>query len=316
MRRRSLIGSLLALLTAGALTLLAAPATATETEFIIGQFNMAGGNSKLGTHGMEAPDALVTSVQSRGSRLAFVTIAEGCRDWMQRLRDRLPDYDVALEPIKGGTDNHPVRCYHQRDNDQGDQVDAVLYRKDFLVDPKSEAFDLGSPRSTEHRMMLCVKSAPRGVVVCSAHLSADKDPTNRRNEARVAAGILRDHYSGNIRILGGDFNDDPLSAVADNFYLPGYEHGARGEFKEVNSPCKNEVKEGIDHGTHTDVGPMQVHTPCRSGTPTFPRFLGLADEKIDYLFVPPSVTVHDSGPTSAKFSDHLPLWASVTIPAH
>jgi endonuclease/exonuclease/phosphatase family metal-dependent hydrolase len=316
--RRFLIGGLLAALLGGTMTLLALPARA-DTDYIIAQFNMAGGNSTFGTHGDEAPDALVTSVQSRAGRLAFVTIEEGCRDWMEHLKQRLPDYDVAYDPIKGGTDNHPVRCYHQRDNSNGDQVNAILYRRDFGIDSPLEVFDLNTPREDEHREMICLRSAARQIVICAAHLTAgdsDKQLQERRDEARVAAGIVHDHFAGNTILLGGDFNDDPLSAVADNFYASGYGHGARGEFKEVDSPCGNDIREGYDgFEPGSDPGvPLPVHIVCRDGEITEPGFLGFGDKKVDHLFVSPSVTVHDADATSAKYSDHIPLFATVTIP--
>jgi endonuclease/exonuclease/phosphatase family metal-dependent hydrolase len=313
--RRLVIGGFLGVLVGGALTVPAVQARA-DTTYIIGQFNMAGGNSQFGTHGDEAPDALVTSVESRGSQLAFVTIQEGCRDWMQRLRDRLPDYDVAFHEITAGTDSHPVRCFHQRDNALGDQVNAVLYRRDFGIDAGPDVWDLGTDRAKEHREMLCVKSLARRIVICSAHLSAANDVEDRRREAGEAARILRAEYGGYTILLGGDLNDDPLSAVSDNFYAPGYEHGAHGDFKEVDSPCGNTVKEGFDGWTLDPFTglPIPFHTVCRSGEMTHPGTLGFGDEKIDYLFVPLSVTVHDAGPTSARFSDHRPLWATVTVP--
>lgn len=311
--RRRLFGGLLAALTGtAAITLTAPPASAASTDYIIGQFNIAGGNNEYGKHGMEAPDALVTSVQTRGSKLAFVTLQEGCRDWMERLREKLPDYEVAYDAINGGNDDHPVRCYHEVDNPKGDQVNAILYRKDFGIDTAPVAYDLGTPRDKEHREMLCVASQARKIVICSAHLSSG-DLGDRRNEAARAADILRTTYAGYTRMVGGDMNDDPLSAVSDNFYAPGYEHGAHGEFKEVDTPCGNDVKEGYDSWIWDPISgfPMPYHTVCRSGETTHK---GLTGQKIDYLFVPLNVTVHSADATSSKYSDHIPLWADITVP--
>lgn len=48
--------------------------------------------------------------------------------------------------------------------------------------------------------------------------------------------------------------------------------------------------------------------PCRAGEATY------GVNKIDYLFVPPSVTVKWSDTVHSDFSDHDSLWAEIVLP--
>ncbi|MEU4806948.1 endonuclease/exonuclease/phosphatase family protein [Actinosynnema sp. NPDC023587] len=232
------------------------------------------------------------SVEDR--RPAFVTIQEACRDWNDRLENRLPGYSVAFHPVRGG-DGTTARCKHP-----SDFGNAVLVRDDLGFDvSRAVPHDLGSPDGYEKREVLCVRSESRRIVVCSTYLTVgnDDEPLRvRRQEAAKVKGILAD-YAGDTRFLGGDFNDDPLSAVADNFYHPNYEYGAHGEFKEADSPCGNEVKRGFRVWV--------AWIPCRSGESTHDQ------GKIDLLFVPPAVHLDRADATHATHSDHDPLWAGV-----
>jgi endonuclease/exonuclease/phosphatase family metal-dependent hydrolase len=258
--------------------------------------------------------------QSREPRLAFVTLQEACRDWSERLDGSLDAYSIAFDPVQTRKDGPVAKCKHDFDPNRADDNDfgnAILYRDDFGIDSAPVAHDLGSPAGGEQREMLCVKSVARRIVICSVHLTAGDDGVDaRRAEAARAREILATDYAGYTRLIGGDLNDDPLSGVTDNFYAAGYEHGAHGEFKEVDSPCGNDIKEGYDSFVWDPATglPVFFHTLCRSGEITHPGFLGFGDEKFDYLFVPPDVTVHNADATSAKYSDHIPLWADITVP--
>ncbi|GGY08055.1 hypothetical protein [Streptomyces hiroshimensis] len=201
-----------------------------------------------------------------------------------------------------GSSRNPVKCYHSN----ALQQNAVLYRKDLGIE-KSFA-EVLSPADIkepiERRQIICVKSGSRRLLICSAYLTSGNEsfPLNvRRKEAAAAKALLaRAEYAGYTKFLGGDFDDDPLSAVADNFYDPGYGRGAHGTFKETDSPCGNTIKEGEFVGS--------VYIWCRSGEATHD-----SGDKFDYLFVPPSVHVTSSDATSSKVSDHKPLWAEVTL---
>lgn len=116
-----------------------------------------------------------------------------------------------------------------------------------------------------------------------------------RHEAGEARTAIAASYRGYTAFVGGDFNDDPLSAVADNFYHPDYRRGARGGFKEVDSPCGKTM--AMRHSI----------LYCRSGEKT------IGSGKIDYLFVRPSVHVNWADVTNAKHSDHRILWAGVAV---
>ncbi|MDI3403248.1 endonuclease/exonuclease/phosphatase family protein [Streptomyces cavernicola] len=330
-----------------------APSGASEpfaaSEYQIGTFNMAGGNAEHGVKGVEAPEALVRSVQER--RPAFVAVQEGCEDWSNTLRDRLSgEYAVYFDAVRRG-DLSGATCRH------GDVPfgNAVIVRKDVFAAAGSRAPSALSPhalspsapspsalspslassvlsptvrsheltgdvidrfraagdheRATEYatkerREMLCVRSETRRLVACSAHLTHD-DRDLRIAEASRAREILRDEYPGYTKLLGGDFNDDPLSATADHFYAPGYQRDAEGEFKEANSPCGNEIRE-----TKLVRGPAgwPTSTYCRSGEATHNSGM-----KMDALYVPPSVEVRWSDATQALHSDHVPLWAGVML---
>ncbi|MFF9900153.1 endonuclease/exonuclease/phosphatase family protein [Streptomyces longispororuber] len=283
------------------------PASAGEAEprvradYTIGQFNMAGGHKEHGPKGNEAPDALVRSVQDR--QPVFVALQEACRDWNDRLVERLaPAYDIVFDPVTLG-DGRTATCWPPHTAEFGN---ALLFRKDFGFDTATKvAHALQSPAGYEQREMVCVRAESRKVVACSTHLTVGDDSKSlnaRRHEASVARQILATTYAGYTKFLGGDLNDDPLSGALDNFYDPGYQRGARGEFKEVDSPCGNEIKVG-----HLIPSLPPTWIWCRSGESTH------GAGKLDYLLVPPSTHVDWADATHATHSDHDPLWAGVVF---
>ncbi|WP_159052059.1 endonuclease/exonuclease/phosphatase family protein [Streptomyces niveiscabiei] len=274
----------------------AEPAPAALTEHTIGQFNMAGGHAEYGPKGDEVPDALVRSVDDR--RPAFMTLSEACRDWNARLESQLPDYTVVFHPVTNGS-GQIAQCKHP-----SDFGNAVLFRDDLGFDAATAVpHGLESPVGYEQREMLCVRSDSRRLAVCSAHLTVGDDRPHldaRRHEAAVAARILATEYAGYTRFLGGDLNDDPLSGATDNFYHPDYRRDAHGQFKEIDSPCGNEMKAGF---WIRSLPPVWIW--CRSGESTH------SQGKIDYLFVEPSLRVAWADATHATYSDHDPLWAGI-----
>jgi endonuclease/exonuclease/phosphatase family metal-dependent hydrolase len=275
-------------------------ANADPFDYTIGQFNMAGGNDGEtgGLSGTEAPDALLASIRDR--QPVFITIQEGCRDWSEYMDAQLPDYEVRFEPVFGGNGSI-ASCKHSPKSDFGN---AIIYRSDLDIDG-SVFFHLGSPPGKEQREMLCVTSTTRKLAICSIHTTSD-DVQARRDEAAVARGFLATEFPGYTRFVGGDLNDDPMSGVTDNFYDTGYGHGAHGEFKEVDSPCGNSIAESEILSFNP---PIVVQ--CRDGESTHGNIF--VRQKLDYLFVPPSVFVRAADATSAVHSDHDPLWAWVTV---
>ncbi|MGE6758382.1 endonuclease/exonuclease/phosphatase family protein [Corallococcus interemptor] len=304
---RALASPLTALvLTLAAVVLMAPvePAQDYSERMFIGQFNMAGGSDEYGGHGSEAPEALVRSIKDRSPKLAFVTINEGCKDWLDYLDEQLPDYNVKFDPVfkrddKGNLQSQP--CEH------GSQFgNAIIYRKDFS-DLQVESFDLQSGPGREQRGMLCLNSDSRRLVVCAVHLvNGDDHREQRQQEAERASSLLAQNYAGYTVILGGDLNDVPGSEALSSFYLSDYGLGAHGSLKEVDSPCGNDINErnsgagGCRDGEHT-------HGELSKG------WLGGVMEKFDYLFVSPEVTVNDADATKSLYSDHDPLWADVEV---
>jgi endonuclease/exonuclease/phosphatase family metal-dependent hydrolase len=260
------------------------------TTYRIGTFNMAGGNSKYGTAGEEAPDDFVRTVKER--RPAFVTIQEGCRDWTERLDSQLPGYSTVFDPVvpEAGT---PASCWH--DSEFGN---ALLYRDDLGFTPTTGGgHDLGSPVGREQREMLCIRSQERLLAVCSIHMSSGSAPLlqeAREKEAAEAKRLLATTYRGYRKFLMGDVNTTAEEPPTDSFYHRNYEGGATGEFKEAGSPCGNYMNNWT--------------VPCRAGEATY------GVKKIDYLFVPRSVTVKWSDTVHSDFSDHDSLWAEIVLP--
>lgn len=312
-------------------------ATAAEApnpaEYQIGTFNMAGGNDEHGVKGIEAPEALVRSIQER--RPAFVALQEGCADWSATLRDRLAggggqdgEYAVFFDAVKRGDpdQNRPTEQIADATCKHGGVAfgNGLVVRKDvfgvapdqpvesypltrYVIDDRQRMGDLEQARKyaeKERREMLCVRSEAKRMVACSVHLTYD-DRDLRIAEASKAREILQGAYPGYTKLLGGDFNDDPLSAAADHFYAPGYQRGAEGEFKEADSPCGNEIGEST-----LAPGPVgwPTFTYCRSGEGTHNSGM-----KMDALFVSPTVEVTWSDATKALHSDHVPLWAGVIL---
>ncbi|MEQ4300644.1 GDSL-type esterase/lipase family protein [Plantactinospora sp. B6F1] len=277
-------------------------ASAADTlAMVVGQFNMAGGHPTHGVKGNEVADALAQDINRRVPQLAFLTINEGCLDWLERVEAQLPDpYTVRFDPIRGGS-GQVANCKHE-----SPFGNAIIYNEDVLPDPQPVAHDLRALEGAEKREMLCLRSVARMLVICTAHLVASgENVEQRRREAAEVKRVLATDYAGYTVILGGDLNDDPISQATSNLYHSGYEgipgQEAHGVFKEAFSPCRNEIKVRY-------LGPGGEENWCRSGPDTH----GI--NKFDYLFVPPEAVVHSSSVVSSPHSDHKQLWAELTVP--
>lgn len=274
-----------------------APAHA-ATNYTIGQFNMAGGHEDHGKDRYKPPDALVESVKDR--KPAWMTLQESCADWNETLKSKLPEYDVAFQAVKERKYGPDETCAKR-----SAFGNSILFRKGLGFEPpeRKQRHDLESPPGKEQREMLCIKAPTKGVAVCTIHLTHD-DVQARRHQATVARKILDKDYAGYRVFLGGDLNDDPMSAVADNFYHRDYGSGAHGRYKEVDSPCGNRIRE-------KDQPPpspfLRLPPRCRSGSWTG----GI--QKIDYIFVPTSVKIRWATVGKAKHSDHKLLWTGVSV---
>ncbi|RKI58441.1 hypothetical protein D7X55_26880 [Corallococcus sp. AB049A] len=276
------------------------PARDYSERMFIGQFNMAGGSDEYGGHGSEAPEALVRSIKGRSPALAFVTINEGCKDWLDYLDEQLPDYNVKFDPVFKNDDKgnpQPQPCKH--DSQFGN---AIVYRKDFS-DFQTKSYELQDAVGHAQRKMLCLGSDSKRLVVCTVHLVSGEDHREQREQEaeRVRRWLAKD-YAGYTVILGGDLNDEPGSEALSSFYLSDYGQDAHGALKEVDSPCGDDINE---------------RDSCRDGEHTHGELpgglLGGINEKFDYLFVSPKVTVHDADATKSLYSDHDPLWADVEV---
>lgn len=268
----------------------------------IGTFNMAGGNAEHGTKGDEAPEALARSVRDRMP--AVVAFQEGCGDWTFALGNKLREqqYDVIMSPVLQRAGGPNAECRHANSFGFGN---GLIMRKDIGFDPntyreheltRNAAVDPARKDHKEQREMLCVTAPARQLVACSVHLTHD-DRGLRIAEAAEARRVLAVEYAGYTQLVGGDLNDDPMSAVADQFYDAGYGFGARGGLKETDSICGNEIT----------VLSNLFRAPCRLGERTH------GSGKIDYLFVSPHIQVRWADATSANHSDHVPLWAEVSL---
>src|SRR5690606_36654417 len=71
---------------------------AASGEYVIGQFNMAGGTTEHGAKRNGPPDAFAEDVKNREP--AFVAMQETCRDWDERLEERLPGFTVVFSPVR------------------------------------------------------------------------------------------------------------------------------------------------------------------------------------------------------------------------
>jgi endonuclease/exonuclease/phosphatase family metal-dependent hydrolase len=286
---------------------------ATTVDITIGQFNMAGGNKDYGWRGNEVPDALIRSIEGRSPKLAFVTINEGCEDWLRYLDDQLAGYSVAFNAVRTGS-GAVARCKTTPEDQpdytprhESDFGNAVIFRDDLGVDAANE-YDLGTPTG-EKREMYCVEATAKRIVICSAHLTSDNS-SYRELEGARAKSILATTYADYTKFVGGDLNATPLETELDSFYHSDYGFGATGELKEVDSPCLNAMQE-----TYLGyIGENPIYLPCRDGEPTHDALGDIIQvDKLDYIFVSPTVFVRTADATSSTYSDHDPLWADVTF---
>ncbi|QPP07771.1 endonuclease/exonuclease/phosphatase family protein [Streptomyces bathyalis] len=294
------------LVAAGVLLTGSDPGEPSEPEpdtFVIGQFNMAGGTTEYGDEGNTAPDALAEDVKDR--KAAFLTMQETCQDWDERLEDRLPGYTVLFSPVDNLERNPgtPARCHHPTDFGN-----TIVFRNGLGFDKDdTDVHQLGSTSGDEYREMVCVRSEPRKLVVCSAHLTPSGGDylASRKREVATVQRILTSRYKDYTVLLGGDINDLPLSGVLDRLYHPDYGHGARGAFKEASGPCLDAMKPE----RRAAQLPRARYAPCRSGQPSHSK------GKIDYVFVSPSVRVRSGTLSHSEHSDHKQVWARLDLPA-
>lgn len=265
----------------------AAPAYA-ASNYTIGQFNMAGDHGKYGKLRDEAPDALVQSVIDR--KPAWLTLQESCDDWNKRLKAKLPEYEIAFHAVKDYKDGPAGQCKH----DATAFGNSILFRRDFGFESveRQKSHELGSPSGKEQREMLCMKAPAKKVAVCTIHLTHDDDEARGKEAGEAKRILASQEYAGYRVFLGGDLNDDPRSAMANNFYHRDYGSGAHGRYKEVGSPCGNKPS---------------GQPGCRWGHPT------RGGSKIDYIFVSPSVNVVRAEVGKATHSDHRLLWSDVSF---
>jgi endonuclease/exonuclease/phosphatase family metal-dependent hydrolase len=278
------------------------PAEAGSRTYVIGQFNMAGGTTEHGAEENAPADALAEDVKDREP--AFVSMQETCRDWDERLEDRLPGYTVLFSPVRNLARNpgSPARCHHP--TDFGNTIvfrDGLGFEKD-----DTDVHQLGSTDGDEYREMVCVRSEERRLVACSAHLTPGEGKylASREREVATVQRVLTSRYENYTVLLGGDINDLPLSGVLDRLYHRDYGHGARGAFKAAGSPCRDAMKPE----RRASELPRARYAPCRSGQPTHSK------GRLDYLFVSPSVRVQSSTLSYSEHSDHKQLWARVELP--
>ncbi|MEU3783396.1 endonuclease/exonuclease/phosphatase family protein [Streptomyces sp900129855] len=277
----------------------AAPAHASPSThtFEIGTFNMAGGNGDyFGEDGdydsEDAVSALAASIKDRSP--AFVTVQESCSAWLSDLDSRLDGYSYAFSAVVSGGGS-TASC---KEDGAGEFGNAVIFKDGLGFDAGAAVgHSLGSPAGEEQREMLCVPSAFLSTVACSAHLSVNS-ASARETELGNALDILNDAYGSYTHFLGGDFNATPLSDELDQIYHEDYGWGAEGKYQEVDSRCGEDMS-------------YPLGANCRTGESTHGPWFWR--EKIDYIFVSADpVTVDWADVTSAKYSDHDPLWASVT----
>ncbi|WP_433387142.1 GDSL-type esterase/lipase family protein [Micromonospora sp. KLBMP9576] len=269
---------------------------------IAGHFNMAGGHPQHGVKGDVVADALAADINRRVPRLGFLTINEGCLDWLERIEAQLPaTYTVRFDPIRGGS-GQVANCKHE-----SPFGNAIIYNTGVLVDPQPVAHDLGALEGAEKREMLCLRSIARMLVACTAHLVANSENVEqRRREAAEVKRVLATDYSSYTVVLGGDLNDSPGSKAASNLYHSGYGgipgSEAHGAFKEAFSPCRNEIKVYY-------LGTGGEQNWCRGGANTH------GFNKLDYMFVPPAAVVDSATVVSSPHSDHNQMWAELTLPS-
>ncbi|WP_156184956.1 endonuclease/exonuclease/phosphatase family protein [Allosalinactinospora lopnorensis] len=271
----------------------------------IGTFNIYG---SLGHAGDAEPivSTVVDSVKQRTP--VFLGLQEVCETQSFALAARLAPYgyNVYFDPTP--KDSYDSGEYATCKN--GARFgNAIVYRADFADDIAKSSHDLNTPdgQSTKRRAP-CVSSESKGAVFCTAHLTAKSEKDDREAERRAEAAALKDvlaeKYQGMTVLLGGDLNDEPVSAALDDFYDPRYGAGADGDLKEADS---------VGQGSGRNGG-------CRDGALTL-RVIeersGVAVEvtkfKLDYLFVSNDVEIHGTEVDEDRVSDHNSLWSDVTF---
>ncbi|MDP8928536.1 MAG: peptidoglycan DD-metalloendopeptidase family protein [Actinomycetota bacterium] len=283
-------------------------------DYTVGTFNMYGHLGNKG--GTEVADAVVDSVNDR--KPLVVALQEVCETQAEHIDKELPNYKVFFDPSLHEDEWNPEHeddpLCGDKDGSDGDGTEfgnAVLYDTEVMgEDPVSYGYPL-----SEQRKMACVFGEATNVAACSVHLSTKtKERTSEAERVRLIARDELRHefpdaptFDGRTRIIGGDFNGRPDSLdddTTDHMYHRDYGSGAKGEFKEVDSPCGDTIKDRGGSGQ-----------PCRDGESTTDDWGWFEEQpwgtKIDYIFIDRHVQIGWADATSSDHSDHDPLWAGV-----
>jgi endonuclease/exonuclease/phosphatase family metal-dependent hydrolase len=233
------------------------------------QFNMCG--NACGTRFAVVGD-LEREILGHPAQPDVVTLDEICRG----------QYDKLVADLHYGGHFEPTvrdRCW-----DGSDYGVAILVRTAEVGYVGS--WPLPSPAGGEPRTLACVRTTVRSrpLVGCVTHL--DTDPANTPSQvAAVAARTTA--FTGDLVVVGGDFNASPDSAAMDPMYgaFDEVEPGRGGEFTGGCSAPRCGSRPGYRH-------------PIR---------------KIDYIFLSRGGFADRTARTiDAPHSDHTPLRATAT----
>jgi endonuclease/exonuclease/phosphatase family metal-dependent hydrolase len=115
------------------------------------------------------------------------------------------------------------------------------------------------------------------------HLSIRSQDASQEREMAVVSQTARGWATKYPVIVGGDFNSRPGDNDLNSMYLPDYGGGAHGIFREID-----------------DLG-------ARDGEPTH------TEGKLDHIFFTRNLRWGGGDATFSRFSDHDPLWGTLTM---
>jgi endonuclease/exonuclease/phosphatase family metal-dependent hydrolase len=152
-------------------------------------------------------------------------------------------------------------------------------------------FDLPNRPAGENRACLTarIKLGKTLFSVYATHLAHDSN-TDRRDQIREIIKIMEKDKSVSIKVLMGDFNNDPMRDKKDGKYQP--------EF-DIIQPL-------LDAG--------YIDSGSAFGTPEYTFSARNLFERIDYIFVPKTIKIDKTFTIPSSASDHIPLVTIMEVP--
>jgi len=284
------------LVAAGTSSPAAAEAVAANQRLYFLQFNVCNaavnGQRCYGGDSVTAAQHILNSV----GNASIMTFNEICSDTSYRVSAQFgPHFYIETS----GSDS-PLQSTGDVNSCPGDHFGLSLMSKRPLLDYGPEFYSFFEDGSTtEVRATACKRTVYLHTLrVCVTHVTSMESYRNSNIlQVWIFTNNMRARGDTWSTVLGGDFNETPLSIRMDRFYSSVYSPPGYGFFREAD---------------HCHAVPGSAFGRC--GDPTF-AVGGTLNRKLDYIFFEPGLAYASASTATPSVSDHKILRAGIDIVA-